>query len=616
MHRSHISLDVAWLHISMDSTLACALAAPHDSAQFSNSGAVDSRGSAECSAPDLGLGPGVLPIVPDACDPAESHSCVLGRKKDIVDTVDGGESYYVSEDCKHCASVADVSFPGALEGGCGLGAVEDCGYCTADEESELSPAPIQGHFQLAYACDADVAQSRCSLALSGEELSEFEPADPPSCTAYIQDEENEAAGHQVTQLSIPSLLPFRHQTRHASFHSSLEPVGSVKSTPQLSVSSPAASPRSAYMSPLLQSPQSVYATPLLSQPCVPHPSPITPAAVPLAKESGTHVLPQVFEGAVGLGFQCYTSDLERHDYEYALRREQVLARATAHRLAEAQLLASQQLARHWEAWGGDFMDAGVPLASSPMQSPRMHAPLPTTPACHSPPLGAEGVRGTPETHSLFFPSGSSFGHALGLRDSSPASAPVESAEGTSRYRPHPLGLQCCDATVASASPATAACGQQDSANWTPERRVSTPPPLGSVGDVRGRAAELRRLGRVRSMSKIPLHMLHAIMGISDQYIGKHHEDYIMWLLRQEGFHVGFQTWIRDTPEATRADIIERIYSKVARLGYNRDIIELVIRRGTYVRMQGKLRRLRRFQRSHGVSEDKEYQTQGVSPSSQ
>lgn len=133
------------------------------------------------------------------------------------------------------------------------------------------------------------------------------------------------------------------------------------------------------------------------------------------------------------------------------------------------------------------------------------------------------------------------------------------------------------------------------------RCPSTPPPLPQLYDdeLKKQMMVLKGQYNIRSSSKIPLHLLFTLMGIHDPYLGKHHEEYIIRLLHEEGFKVGYQTWVRDTSLADRRKIVDNIHVKAAKLGYCKDMIELIIRRGSYCRMQCKLRKVRRFAQQEG-----------------
>lgn len=101
-------------------------------------------------------------------------------------------------------------------------------------------------------------------------------------------------------------------------------------------------------------------------------------------------------------------------------------------------------------------------------------------------------------------------------------------------------------------------------------------------------------GRTRSISKMPLSELYALMGLAhDHDEAKRRETKIMEVLRSEGFDVGRKTWIRDTPEPKRRDIIQKLMAESREWGYTPGVLEIIVRRGTYARMQSRLRQNRR-----------------------
>lgn len=111
-------------------------------------------------------------------------------------------------------------------------------------------------------------------------------------------------------------------------------------------------------------------------------------------------------------------------------------------------------------------------------------------------------------------------------------------------------------------------------------------------------AELAQLhlqnARNRSISKMPLTKLYKMMGLENDHVkAKWREECIMDIVRAEGFDVGNQTWIRDTEDSTRKRIIESIYRQTKEFGYNCELLEIIVRRGTYARMQSRLRQRRR-----------------------
>ena len=105
--------------------------------------------------------------------------------------------------------------------------------------------------------------------------------------------------------------------------------------------------------------------------------------------------------------------------------------------------------------------------------------------------------------------------------------------------------------------------------------------------------------RKQSESRISLPELFIRMGLADNHeVARKREQRVLNLLRQQGFKLGERTWIRDTTEQERRQIIDEIYRQTFdEYGYGKDLIEVIIRRGSYYLMQGRLRRLRRSRRN-------------------
>jgi hypothetical protein len=101
--------------------------------------------------------------------------------------------------------------------------------------------------------------------------------------------------------------------------------------------------------------------------------------------------------------------------------------------------------------------------------------------------------------------------------------------------------------------------------------------------------------RKQSESRIALPELYKRMGLGDNHDeARVREQRILNILRREGFQLGEQTWIRDTTEKERKRIIDTILHETQpEYGYSRELIEVVVRRGSYYLMQGRLRRIRR-----------------------
>ncbi|KAK9468728.1 hypothetical protein V1512DRAFT_257762 [Lipomyces arxii] len=107
-----------------------------------------------------------------------------------------------------------------------------------------------------------------------------------------------------------------------------------------------------------------------------------------------------------------------------------------------------------------------------------------------------------------------------------------------------------------------------------------------------------RAPRKQSESRIPLPDLHARMGLGhDPDEARTREQHILSILQDQGFPLGERTWIRDTEEKDRRRMIDEIYRQTRDLyGYDRPLLEVIVRRGAYYLMQGRLRRLRRSRR--------------------
>ncbi|ANB11925.1 hypothetical protein AWJ20_152 [Sugiyamaella lignohabitans] len=112
-----------------------------------------------------------------------------------------------------------------------------------------------------------------------------------------------------------------------------------------------------------------------------------------------------------------------------------------------------------------------------------------------------------------------------------------------------------------------------------------------------------RTGRKHSESRMSLPELYNLMGLGHNPTeARTREKRVLDLLQKEGFLLGQRTWIRDTEQAERQRIIDNIYAITNKdYHYTKDLIELIIRRGTYYVMQGRLRRIRRNKRAQELS---------------
>lgn len=113
--------------------------------------------------------------------------------------------------------------------------------------------------------------------------------------------------------------------------------------------------------------------------------------------------------------------------------------------------------------------------------------------------------------------------------------------------------------------------------------------------------------RKQSESRISLPSLYIRMGLGhDHDTARTREQRILGILREEGFMLGERTWIRDTTENERNRIIDEIYNQThAEYGYGKDLIEVIVRRGSYYLMQGRLRRIRRGKKAMLLRQQKQ-----------
>lgn len=105
--------------------------------------------------------------------------------------------------------------------------------------------------------------------------------------------------------------------------------------------------------------------------------------------------------------------------------------------------------------------------------------------------------------------------------------------------------------------------------------------------------------RKQSESRLSLPSLYARMGLAnDHVLAREREQRVLHILQREGFKLGERTWIRDTTEKERKRIIDCIWNETFDdYGYGRELLEVIVRRGSYYLMQGRLRRIRRGRRA-------------------
>lgn len=112
--------------------------------------------------------------------------------------------------------------------------------------------------------------------------------------------------------------------------------------------------------------------------------------------------------------------------------------------------------------------------------------------------------------------------------------------------------------------------------------------------------EEKRTGgkRKQSESRMPLPELYARMGLAHNHEeARKREQRILKVLQDQGFELAHKTWVRDTKEHERTKIISEIYNQTYQdYGYDKELIEIIVRRGSYYLMQGRLRRIRRNSR--------------------
>jgi hypothetical protein len=110
--------------------------------------------------------------------------------------------------------------------------------------------------------------------------------------------------------------------------------------------------------------------------------------------------------------------------------------------------------------------------------------------------------------------------------------------------------------------------------------------------------------RKQSESRISLPELYQRMGLGHNHEeARTREQKILNILRQQGFKLGEKTWIRDTTDQVRTAIIQEIYRQTfADYGYSKELLEVIVRRGSYYMMQGRLRRIRRSKKAQQANQ--------------
>lgn len=118
-----------------------------------------------------------------------------------------------------------------------------------------------------------------------------------------------------------------------------------------------------------------------------------------------------------------------------------------------------------------------------------------------------------------------------------------------------------------------------------------------------------KISRKQSESRLSLPLLYNRMGLSNNHeLARVREHRVLSLLRSQGFKLGEQTWIRDTKEHERKRIIDYIWNETKEeFNYDKELIEVIVRRGSYYLMQGRLRRIRRGKRAAALKKNQNQQ---------
>ncbi|CDR46467.1 CYFA0S23e01266g1_1 [Cyberlindnera fabianii] len=97
-------------------------------------------------------------------------------------------------------------------------------------------------------------------------------------------------------------------------------------------------------------------------------------------------------------------------------------------------------------------------------------------------------------------------------------------------------------------------------------------------------------------SRLSLQRLGEVLQTKSQEETMRIEKFILEIFQKDlKFPLGYKTWIRDTPEEQREQILEELHNRVAPTHprMTKQLLETVIRRATYSMMQGRLRNERR-----------------------
>lgn len=187
------------------------------------------------------------------------------------------------------------------------------------------------------------------------------------------------------------------------------------------------------------------------------------------------------------------------------------------------------------------------------------------------------------------------------------------ASSQPRRRPHSLNLSLVMSGPLHSLPSSAASTEPNSAllyrsqPFECNSRQVTPPPSADIRRHKHSSSNGHRFsGRSLSVAKMPLSEMYREMGMQNNHSeGAEREIRIMQVVKANGFDVGAQTWIRDTNEDTRNKILDDLETEFRSWGYDRALLEKIVRRGTYARMQSNLRRDRRQRAARRKEEEQE-----------
>lgn len=235
----------------------------------------------------------------------------------------------------------------------------------------------------------------------------------------------------------------------------------------------------------------------------------------------------------------------------------------------------------------------------------------------SPPNSRKSSASDQEAPFTFYPrSFGSLNHdtvdSLSFKEEDLLQVPSESLN-VNRRRPHSLDLSLVMSGPLHSLPSSATSTEPSSALMYRSHPFEcnssqvTPPPSADVRRHKHSASTGHRFsGRSLSVAKMPLSEMYREMGMQNNHSeGAEREVRIMQVVKSNGFDVGAQTWIRDTNEDTRNKILDALEAEFGSWGYDRALLEKIVRRGTYARMQSNLRRDRRQRAARRKEEEQE-----------